>query len=101
MDEVELARLVRAAITGDEKAYGDFLQQAACLVRNFASRKIVQGRIDPEDIVQEVLLAVLPGLLVMRVRMVRQNLAETGPGIGQDAQPDWPSTPDNSRRRLA
>ena len=58
MDEVELARLMRAAIAGDEKAYGDFLQQAACLVRNFASRKIVHGGIDPEDIVQEVLLAI-------------------------------------------
>lgn len=58
MDEVELARLMRAAIAGDEKAYGDFLQRAACLVRNFARRKIVHGGIDPEDIVQEVLLAI-------------------------------------------
>ena len=58
MDEVELARLMRAAIAGDEKAYGDFLRRAACLVRNFARRKIVHGGIDPEDIVQEVLLAI-------------------------------------------
>ena len=58
MDEVELARLMRAAIAGDEKAYGDFLQRAACLVRNFARRKIVRGGTDPEDIVQEVLLAI-------------------------------------------
>ena len=58
MDEVELARLMRAAIAGDEKAYGDFLRRAACLVRNFARRKIVRGGTDPEDIVQEVLLAI-------------------------------------------
>ena len=58
MDEVELARLMRAAIAGDEKAYGDFLRRAACLVRNFARRKIVHGGTDPEDIVQEVLLAI-------------------------------------------
>jgi hypothetical protein len=29
------------------------------------------------------LLATMPGLLVMRDRMVWQNLAETGPGVGQ------------------
>jgi RNA polymerase sigma-70 factor, ECF subfamily len=57
-DEAELARLMRAAISGDERAYGDFLQQAACLVRRLARRKIVQGGIDPEDIVQETLLAI-------------------------------------------
>jgi RNA polymerase sigma-70 factor, ECF subfamily len=56
--EIELARLMRAAITGDERAYGEFLRQAACLVRGFVRRKIVQGGIDPEDIVQETLLAV-------------------------------------------
>ena len=49
---------MRAAISGDGKAYGDFLQRAACLVRAFARRKIVQGGIDPEDIVQETLLAI-------------------------------------------
>ena len=57
-DEAELARLMRAAIAGDERAYGDFLGRAACLVRGFARRKIVQGGIDPEDIVQETLLAI-------------------------------------------
>jgi RNA polymerase sigma-70 factor, ECF subfamily len=57
-DEAELAGLMRAAILGDEKAYGDFLQQAACLVRALARRKIVQGGVDPEDIVQETLLAI-------------------------------------------
>ncbi len=57
-DEAELARLMRAAIAGDERAYGDFLQRAARLVRGLARRKIVQGGIDPEDIVQETLLAI-------------------------------------------
>lgn len=57
-DEAELARLMRAAIAGDERAYGDFLRRAACLVRIFARRKIVRGGIDPEDIVQETLLAI-------------------------------------------
>jgi RNA polymerase sigma-70 factor (ECF subfamily) len=58
VDELELARLMRAAIAGDEKAYGDFLHRAACLVRGFARRKIVHGGVDPEDIVQETLLAI-------------------------------------------
>ena len=57
-DDAELARLMRAAISGDERAYGEFLQGAACLVRSFVCRKIVQGGIDPEDIVQETLLAI-------------------------------------------
>jgi RNA polymerase sigma-70 factor (ECF subfamily) len=56
--ENQLARLMRAAIAGDERAYGEFLQRAACLVRGFARRRIVQGGIDPEDIVQETLLAI-------------------------------------------
>ena len=57
-EEGELARLLRAAIGADEKAYAEFLQRAACLVRSFARRRIVRGGIDPEDIVQETLLAV-------------------------------------------
>jgi RNA polymerase sigma-70 factor (ECF subfamily) len=57
-DEIELARLMRAALAGDERAYGEFLQRAASLVRSFARRRIVQGGVDPEDVVQETLLAV-------------------------------------------
>jgi RNA polymerase sigma-70 factor, ECF subfamily len=57
-DETELARLMRAAIAGDERAYTEFLRRAACLVRGFARCKVVQGGIDPEDIVQETLLAI-------------------------------------------
>jgi len=58
MNEAELARLMRAATAGDEKAYAEFLRGAAAIVRGFARRKIVQGGVDPEDIVQETLLAI-------------------------------------------
>ncbi|MGH6945734.1 MAG: sigma-70 family RNA polymerase sigma factor [Kiloniellales bacterium] len=57
-DEDELARLMRAAIAGDERAYAEFLRRAACRVRGFARRKVAQGGMDPEDIVQETLLAI-------------------------------------------
>ncbi|MBZ9818909.1 sigma-70 family RNA polymerase sigma factor [Mesorhizobium sp. CA14] len=57
-DEAELSRLLRAAIAGDERAYADFLHRIAALVRGFVRRKIVQGGVDPEDIVQETLLAI-------------------------------------------
>jgi RNA polymerase sigma-70 factor (ECF subfamily) len=56
-DDNELARLMRAAITGDERAYEQLLRQIAGLVRGFARRKVQSG-IDPEDIVQETLLAI-------------------------------------------
>lgn len=56
-DEDELAGLMRAAIAGDERAYTEFLRRAACLVRGFTQRKIGQSGLDPEDIVQETLLA--------------------------------------------
>jgi RNA polymerase sigma-70 factor (ECF subfamily) len=57
-DETELARLLRAALAGDERAYTEFLRRAACLVRGFARRRVAQGGVDPEDIVQETLLAI-------------------------------------------
>lgn len=57
-DEVELARLMRAAIAGDEKAYAAFLQRSAVIVRGFCRRRAGRGDVDPEDIVQETLLAV-------------------------------------------
>jgi RNA polymerase sigma-70 factor (ECF subfamily) len=56
--EQQLAGLLRAAIGGDERAYAEFLGSAACLVRGFARRRITHGGIDPEDVVQETLLAV-------------------------------------------
>ncbi len=58
MDDRDLAQLFRAALEGDERAYGDFLQQAAELVRAWARRRTTFGRLDPEDVVQETLLAV-------------------------------------------
>jgi len=57
-DEAELARLMRAAIAGDERAYEDFLHRTAQLVRGYCRSRITRGGIDPEDIVQETLLAV-------------------------------------------
>jgi RNA polymerase sigma-70 factor (ECF subfamily) len=57
-DEAELAGLLRAAIAGDEKAYAVFLARAAALVRGFVRRRMTPGGIDPEDVVQETLLAI-------------------------------------------
>ncbi|CAN5361039.1 sigma-70 family RNA polymerase sigma factor [soil metagenome] len=57
-DEKELARLLRAAIAGDERAYAAFLERIGALIRGFARKRIVRGGIDPEDIVQETLLAI-------------------------------------------
>ncbi|WP_026621699.1 RNA polymerase sigma-70 factor, ECF subfamily [Ensifer sp. WSM1721] len=56
-DDGDLARLFRSALGGDEKAYGDFLNDAAALVRVWARRRAYPD-LDPEDIVQETLLAV-------------------------------------------
>lgn len=56
-EEAELAKLLRAALGGDEKAYAAFLSRVAALVRGFARRRIDHG-VEPEDIVQETLLAI-------------------------------------------
>ena len=56
--EAELARLMRAAIAGDERAYDLFLHKTATLVRGYCRTRIVHGGVDAEDIVQETLLAV-------------------------------------------
>jgi RNA polymerase sigma-70 factor, ECF subfamily len=57
-EEAELARLMRAAIAGNERAYEDFLHRTAGLVRGYCRSRITRGGVDPEDIVQETLLAV-------------------------------------------
>lgn len=56
--DAELSRLLKAALLGDELAYAKFLRVAADLVRGFAQRRITRGAVDPEDIVQETLLAI-------------------------------------------
>ena len=56
--EAKLAGLLRAALAGDEKAYAAFLTSAAALVRAFVRRRVGQGGPDPEDVVQETLLAI-------------------------------------------
>ncbi|WOS65283.1 sigma-70 family RNA polymerase sigma factor [Sinorhizobium fredii] len=57
VDDRELARLFRTALEGDERAYGDFLRITADLIRAWARRRAIAG-LDPEDIVQETLLAI-------------------------------------------
>lgn len=57
-NEAELAGMLGAAIAGDEKAYADFLARIATLVRGFVRRRTMQGGVDPEDVVQETLLAI-------------------------------------------
>lgn len=56
--EAELARLMNAADAGDERAYREFLQRASQLVGAFVRQRTFPGGIDPEDVVQETLLAV-------------------------------------------
>lgn len=57
-DETELAGLLRAALAGDERSYAAFLEQVAIMIRSFLRPRIAHGAIDPEDVVQETLLAV-------------------------------------------
>jgi RNA polymerase sigma-70 factor, ECF subfamily len=58
-DDKELADLMRAAVAGNERAYGEFLRRTAEFVRAVARRKLRGGSaIDAEDIVQEALLAI-------------------------------------------
>jgi RNA polymerase sigma-70 factor (ECF subfamily) len=49
---------MRASIAGHERAYSEFLKRAASLVRGFARKKVADAGLDPEDIVQETLLAI-------------------------------------------
>nr|WP_210339660.1 sigma-70 family RNA polymerase sigma factor [Ensifer sp. ENS07] len=57
-DDEHLARLLRAAVAGDEKAYAVFLRDAAQAIRGWARRWTIGGGVDAEDVVQEALLAV-------------------------------------------
>ncbi|WP_127144048.1 sigma-70 family RNA polymerase sigma factor [Pelagibacterium montanilacus] len=55
----ELSDLMRAVLAGDESGYARLLGDIARLIRPIARRKIGSGAgLDPEDIVQETLLAV-------------------------------------------
>ena len=56
--DAELSSLLVAAIAGEERAYAEFLGRAAALVRGYAARRIAGGEPDPEDVVQETLLAI-------------------------------------------
>ena len=57
-NETELAGLLRAALAGDERSYAAFLEQVAIMIRSFLRPRIARDAIDPEDVVQETLLAV-------------------------------------------
>lgn len=57
-DNAELATLLNASLAGDDKAYAAFLRKAAALLRGYVRRRTTQGGIDPEDVVQEALLAI-------------------------------------------
>ncbi|GGD06145.1 RNA polymerase sigma factor [Aureimonas glaciei] len=54
-----LDALLRAALRGDDRAYGAFLREAARALRAFAARRAPAAPgFDPEDLVQEILMAV-------------------------------------------
>jgi RNA polymerase sigma-70 factor (ECF subfamily) len=54
-----LAGLMQRALGGDETAYAVFLREVAAVVRRTARGRLAPGiGIDPEDIVQETLLAI-------------------------------------------
>ncbi len=55
-----LDTLLTSANTGDENAYRQFLEEAAKILRGFARRKAPASAsgFDPEDLVQEILMAV-------------------------------------------
>ncbi|GLK73393.1 sigma-70 family RNA polymerase sigma factor [Ancylobacter dichloromethanicus] len=57
-DDRELGDLLRSAIAGDERSYARFLERVARRVRSYVSSRTAQGGIDPEDVVQETLLAI-------------------------------------------
>ncbi|GGA39181.1 sigma-70 family RNA polymerase sigma factor [Pelagibacterium lentulum] len=55
----ELSDLMRAVLAGDDSGYAQLLNDIACVVRAIAQRKIGPGAgLEPEDIVQETLLAI-------------------------------------------
>lgn len=58
MDDTELARLLRLGMAGDETAYAVFLERIAAILRGYCRRRTSPSGIDPEDVVQEALLAI-------------------------------------------
>lgn len=71
-EDLELADLLGSAIAGDERCYTLFLERVAIRVRAYVRARLSQGGVDPEDVVQETLLAIhlkrhtwMPGAAVM------------------------------------
>lgn len=57
--DARLSEMLRAALSGDESAYAEFLRDIAGLIRAAARRRVGHAsEPDPEDIVQETLLAI-------------------------------------------
>lgn len=57
--DARLSKMLRAALDGDEAAYAGFLREIAGLVRATVGKRIGSSSgLDPEDIVQETLLAI-------------------------------------------
>lgn len=57
-EDRELGELLRSAIAGDERSYARFLERVARRVRAYVAARIPHGGVDPEDVVQETLLAI-------------------------------------------
>lgn len=58
-EDERLSAQLRAALSGDERAYRAFLEGVAFLLRSVVRRRLGQAHgVDPEDIVQETLLAI-------------------------------------------
>lgn len=57
-EDGELAALLRAGIAGDDRSYAAFLGKITPVIRGFVRRKAGAGGIDPEDVVQETMLAI-------------------------------------------
>lgn len=55
--DIRLESLMKRALEGDERAYGELLGESARLLRAYISRRI-GVRADAEDVVQEILLSI-------------------------------------------
>lgn len=56
--EARLAEMFLAGLAGDQRAYGQFLERTATMIRGFMRHRTANSAVDAEDIVQETLLAI-------------------------------------------
>ena len=57
-DEQELKALMIATLDGDQRAYRQLLNRLVPILRRYLGRRVVSGREDLEDILQETLLVI-------------------------------------------